>query len=261
MIVALLAMAQTREPGHLAFSDEFDYVGRPDPAKWDYEAGFVRNKELQYYRPENARVEGGYLVIEGRREKVSNPGYIPGSADWKTNRASADYTSASVVTRGKFSWRYGRLEVRARFRPEQGLWPAIWTKGADRPWPQCGEVDVMEFYQQQLLANTAYGSAEHQVWDTVKTPISFFLGRDPDWGRHFHTWVMDWTAETIRLSVDGELLNQTDVSKAENPDGFNPFHQPHWLLLNLAIGATGGDPAHTEFPATLEVDYVRVYVP
>lgn len=245
----------------LIFSDEFSVDGRPDPSKWDFEIGFVRNKELQYYQPQNAFVEGGRLVIEGRRERVANPGFVADSADWKKSRAFASYTSASVVTRGKFTWRYGRLEVRARFNPEQGLWPAIWTKGVDRPWPECGEVDVMEFYQQQLLSNTAHGSAANQIWDTAKVPISRFLNRDPAWAKRFHTWEMEWTPQHIRLLLDGELINETDTSRVENPDGFRPFDQPHWLLLNLAIGSTGGDPTGTTFPNRYEIDFVRIFAP
>lgn len=258
MLTALLVSTATLK---VAFSDEFNTPGRPDPTKWNYEIGFVRNKELQYYQPQNAWVEGGHLIIEGRQERVKNPNFKAGSDDWKTNREHAEYSSASVITRERFSWKFGRLEVRARFRPEKGLWPAIWTKGVEKPWPQCGEIDLMEFYQDHLHANTAYGAIENQKWDSVRTPMKHFYERSPKWASEFHTWAMDWTPDYIRLSVDGELLNETVITEVKNPDGFQPFHQPIWLLMNLAIGSTGGDPTKTKFPARYEIDYVRIFTP
>ena len=255
--VAMSCLAPTNLA--LVFQDEFEVPGRPNPEKWNYEIGFIRNQEPQYYRPENAWVADGKLIIEGRREKVDNTDYESGSTDWRKNRKTAEFTSASVITRGKFSWQFGRLEVRAKIRPEVGLWPAIWTKGVEGIWPSCGEVDVMEFYRQQLHANTAYGDSQKQVWDSAKTPIKHFFDLDPAWSLKFHVWTMDWSPDSIRLAVDGELLNETKITDIKNPNGTRPFHQPHWLLLNLAIGATGGDTSQTEFPTRFEVDYVRIY--
>ena len=78
-------------PGYaLVWSDEFDRDGVPDPKNWDYEHGFVRNRELQWYTPENARVSQGFLVIEARRERVPNPQFEAGSNDWRRNREFAD---------------------------------------------------------------------------------------------------------------------------------------------------------------------------
>ena len=93
-----------------------------------------------------------------------------------------------------------------------------------------------------------------------RTPIGNF--QDPEWSSKFHLWRMDWDETTIRLFVDDKLLNTIDVTKTFNANGDrkNPFHQPHFLMLNLAIGGhSGGDTSHTEFPARFEVDYVRVY--
>ena len=128
----------------LVWHDEFDKDGRPDPAKWNYEHGFVRNKEEQWYQPENARCEDGILIIEGKKEKHANPHYDPAGKNWQTTRKEADYTSASLTTRGKFSWLYGRFEIRARFSPREGMWPAFWTMGVKEGWPMCGEIDIME---------------------------------------------------------------------------------------------------------------------
>src|SRR6478735_7739119 len=88
----------------LVWADEFDRDGRPDPAKWTYETGFVRNDELQWYQPENARCEGGLLIIESRRERKPNPSYDATSTNWRRNRQFAEYTSACLTTRGLHSW-------------------------------------------------------------------------------------------------------------------------------------------------------------
>jgi len=117
----------------LVWADEFDKDGAPDPANWTYERGFVRNQELQWYQPDNARVEHGMLVIEARRERVINPAFDAASPDWKRNRPAAEYTSASVTTRGLHTFTYGRFEMRARIDTRSGMWPAFWTVGAAGP--------------------------------------------------------------------------------------------------------------------------------
>ncbi|MBW3629785.1 MAG: glycoside hydrolase family 16 protein [Gemmatimonadetes bacterium] len=246
----------------LVWSDEFDVDGRPNPTNWGYEAGFVRNREEQWYQPENAWCEGGLLVIEARRERKENPRYDSTSADWKASRRYAAYTSASLVSRGKQSWQYGRFEMRGRIDTRQGLWPAFWTLGVQGAWPSNGEIDIMEFYRGMLLANVAWGTDRRGVakWDALEKPLTDFV--DPGWSEKFHVWRMDWDPEKIRLFVDDVLLNTTHLSETINGDaeGKNPFHQTHYMILNLAIGgANGGDPAPTPFPARFEVDYVRVY--
>ena len=99
--------------GEAVWADEFDGVGNPDPARWDFEEGFVRNEELQWYQRENAFQEDGYLILEGRRANRANPRHVAGSNDWRTQRATIDYTSASIRTRDRFDWMYG-LVVRAK---------------------------------------------------------------------------------------------------------------------------------------------------
>lgn len=136
----------------LVWSDEFDKPGLPDPAKWNYETGFIRNHEAQYYtdaRLENARVENGMLVIEARKESFKNPDYDPtaGTNNWKRSREFAAYTSACLTTQERVSWKYGRIEVRAKLPAGRGVWPAIWMLGTNRQdvgWPACGEIDIME---------------------------------------------------------------------------------------------------------------------
>lgn len=262
LILAPAACAGPDDGYRLVWADEFDYTGKPDTTKWRYETGFIRNSEPQWYQPQNAEVADGLLRITARRERVPNPGYIPGSEDWRTNRQWAEYTSAAVVTTGLHEWTFGRFEIRAKFPPDEGAWPAIWFRGnkTHRPWPLCGEIDLMEFYrvggEPTLLANTCWGEG---IWDTTHTPLAHFLERDPQWCEKFHVWTMEWTPEYIRLSVDGELLNDTDLSLTINPDGVNPFHLPVHMLLNMAVGRPGESLENTPFPLVYEIDYVRIY--
>ena len=238
------------------------YRWAPDPKNWTYERGFVRNDELQWYQPENARCEGGLLVIEARRERVENPRHDSQARDWQRQREFAEYTSACVLTRGRHEWKYGRFEMRGRIDTRPGLWPAWWTLGSARDWPGGGEIDIMEFYGGELLANVAWLGRRRWTarWDESRRPIQEF--GDPEWSQKFHEWRMDWDANSIELRVDDQLLNTTDLKETVNGDreAANPMHEPHYMLLNLAIGGTrGGDPSATEFPARFEVDYVRVY--
>lgn len=273
LVIALLAcgaVAGSRVPDPasqasgftLVWSDEFDRPGRPDATNWTYETGFVRNQELQWYQPDNARVENGCLVIEARRERQRNPTYSPGSTDWKRAREFAEYTSASLTTRGLRSWQYGRFEMRARIDTRPGLWPAFWTLGVSGGWPRGGEVDIMEYYAGTLLANVAWGSATRgrAVWDDSRTPLTSLGGGD--WSSRFHIWRMDWDERHLAILVDDRLLKDVPLDKTVNEDGtgFNPLRQPHYLIVNLAIGGTqGGDPSNTTFPVRYEVDYIRVY--
>ena len=243
----------------VVWADEFKSGPRPDPTNWVFENGLKRNEEAQLYQEANARIERGKLVIEARRERVAIPGYKPGSDRWNEKSPFAEYTSASLTTEGKHSWLYGRFEMRARIDTRLGLWPAFWTLGAEREWPQSGEIDIMEFYRGKLLANVAWATERRWTakWASTSTPLEK-LGNSR-WASKFHLWRMDWDEEKIELSVDGKALNRLELAKAVNPDGFNPFHQPHYLLLNLAVGGqNGGDPSGTEFPAKFEVDFVRV---
>lgn len=248
----------------LVWADEFEEDGRPDPANWTYERGFVRNNELQWYQPENAVCKDGKLIIEGRRERRRNPNHKKGGGSWKKSRPYIEYTSSCLITKGLHSWKYGRFEIRARIKTEDGLWPAIWFLGVDGKWPGNGEIDLMEYYGGKILANACWqGSRERgkATWDSSRTAVESF--GDPKWDEKFHVWRMDWDSDGIRLYLDGALLNTIDVTKTVNPTNQgprNPFRQPHYLLLNLAIGGnSGGDPSKTPFPNRYEIDYVRVF--
>ena len=246
----------------LIWSDEFNYTGLPDTSKWSYETGFVRNNEAQWYQEGNARCENGLLIIEGRRELKENPIYENSSDDWRKKRKTIEYTSSSLHTKGKHSWQYGRFIMRGRIDIDPGLWPAWWTLGINGRWPSNGEIDIMEYYSNKLLANVAYGTAvQYKAEWYTKTFRMDSLGGN-SWASEFHIWRMDWDDKGIALYMDDQLLNKVALNELVNKDGtnINPFSQPHYMLLNLAIGGNnGGDPGATVFPRRMEVDYVRVY--
>jgi beta-glucanase (GH16 family) len=245
----------------LVWADEFNKNGAPDAGNWKFESGFVRNNEDQWYQEQNATCRNGKLIIEAKRVRQPNPGYNANSTNWKQKRQFINYTSSSINTSGKHSFKYGRFIMRARISTDSGLWPAFWTLGVDKPWPSNGEIDIMEYYRHKLLANIACGTAtpNKAKWYSNTKPIDSFKA---NWSKKFHTWRMDWDASSISLYVDDLLLNHVDLKDLVNQDGsnFNPFMQPHYILLNLAIGGdNGGDPSDTKFPKRYEIDYVRVY--
>ena len=260
------AQVQAPKPDYkdykLVWADEFNAYGPPDSRRWNFETGFARNEEAQWYQPHNAWCRNGLLTIEARRELKANPNYQAGSGDWKRKRPFAQYTSSSLSTNGLRAWRYGRFEMRARIDTRSGLWPAFWTVGAQGEWPSNGEIDIMEFYRGHILANVAWGTERrwNAKWDSTSTPLSQLGG--PDWSTKFHVWRMDWNQKAIRLYVDNRMLNETLLKDTINSDSEkrNPFHSPQFIILNLAVGGmNGGDPSATQFPAKYEIDYVRVF--
>ena len=256
-------------PGmRMIWNDEFNADGKPNPQNWGYEYGFVRNNQLQWYQPQNAYSRNGQLIIEGRKEKIDNPYYNPMSADWRSNRRYAEYSSASLITKGLQEWPcYGYFEFRARINTSNGSWPSISLMGSEGYFPFCGRIDIMEFYRinkvQTLLANAVWASSKgnYGEWNSVKKPLSEFLKTDPNWSKKYHIWSMKWDKETIRIFVDNYLLNEISLKKTINPDGDNPFqgNQKYYLTLNLALGSNGGNPSNCNFPVNFEIDYVRVY--
>ena len=263
--------AQQTEDGtwQLVWYDEFDGSGDYDREKWQAETGFVRNEEDQWYQADNAYLHNGLLIIEGRIDSIPNPQYSPDRRDWRSKRPYAKFSSASINTRRSFSFCYGRMEVRARIPAVNGAWPAIWTLGTKGEWPSNGECDIMEFYHikgvPHILANAAWGNDRryNAVWNSAKIPYQHFLDKDPGWGEKFHVWLMDWTEDHIRIYLDGELLNDIDLKTTVNGSigqYGNPFHAPHYILLNLAIGGINGGKIQPDaFPMRYEIDYVRVW--
>jgi beta-glucanase (GH16 family) len=250
----------------LVWSDEFEVEGRPDATKWGYEEGFVRNEELQYYtrdREENARVEGGNLVIEGRRERFENANYRADAPErrWQQRRAVAEYTAASLTTRGKAAWTHGRVEVRAKLPSGRGTWPAIWMLGTnigEVGWPACGEIDIMEHVGSEpdaVHANVHTRDYNH-VRGTGRGQRLAFPGVEDD----FHVYRVDWSPEKLEFFVDGKLF----FTCADNGEGVGawPFNAPQYLILNLAIGGSWGGAKGVDpevFPQKFLIDYVRVY--
>jgi beta-glucanase (GH16 family) len=231
----------------LVFADEFDGAGTPDPARWTHEIGYIANEEKQYYtsRTENARVEGGSLVIEARRERWM--GY--------------DYTSARLNTKGRAEFLYGKVEVRAKLPTGRGTWPAIWMLGANidqAGWPGCGEIDVMEnvgFDPQTIVASVHTTAYNH----TLNTQKNATTRLEAPWA-DFHVYAAEWYPDRIEAFVDGQryftFRNEGTGSRTW------PFDKPQFVILNLAIGGTWGGQKGIDdslFPHRLVVDYVRVY--
>ena len=250
----------------LVWSDEFDYTGLPNEGKWNYEQGFIRNRELQYYtkaRKENARVEDGHLIIEARKEDWPNPDYRPNSSSRRPQRSreKAEYTSASLITRDKASWTCGRIEVKAKLPAGKGVWPAIWMLGTnirEVGWPRCGEIDIMEYVGYD--PNTIHANVHMAKYNHAKgTGKGSKIKTDKPF-ESFHTYAVEWTPERMDFFFD-EHKYFTFENEHGGVDVW-PFDQPHYLILNLAIGGSwGGQKGIDEsiFPQQFLIDYVRVY--
>ena len=231
----------------LVWNDEFDKDGQPDPAKWGQEQGFIRNNEKQYYtksRPENARIEKGNLVIESRKEQFEK----------------GQYTSASLLTRGKAEWVFGRVEVRAKIPTGRGTWPAIWMLGADRKlgWPACGEIDIMENvgYDPDVICANIHTKSYNHVKKTGKGNKITATAPYND----FHIYAIDWYPDHIDFFFDDQKYF-TFKNEGTGNDVW-PYDKPHYLILNTAIGgAWGGQKGIDDaiFPQKFLIDYVRVY--
>jgi beta-glucanase (GH16 family) len=257
--ISVLPLCATQ--GRLVWADEFDKPGLPDKTKWRYETGFIRNNERQFYtedRLENARVENGMLVIEGRKERFKNPKFDPARGDRRSNVEFVDYTSASITTEDTASFRYGRIEVRAKLPHGKGVWPAVWAMGTNRPavgWPRCGETDIMEFvgHDSNRVHATMHFSKDgkHALkGGRITTPAPY---------NDFHVYTVEWTPEKMDFFFDDKKYFTFDVNLAgEGPD--NPFRKPQYLIINLALGGSWGGPIDdTMMPQKYLIDYVRVY--
>ncbi|MDD6975941.1 MAG: glycoside hydrolase family 16 protein [Bacteroidales bacterium] len=246
----------------LVFSAEFDQDNEDLTKVWSFEEGSkIRNDEDQFYSKskENAFTKDGFLHIVARRNHLGSDGI------------THSYTSASLTTQHSFVYCYGKVEVRAKIPTGGGMWPAIWQVGNTYIWPQNGELDIMEYYREKIMANVAYGGTANYspTWRSSSHPMSGFEAKNPNWRNEFHIWLLEWDYDWIRIYLDGELLNQVSVNETVNKgvDGNyeNPYryHRPgfgHYLWLNLAIGGNnGGTIDNSLFPAEYLIDYVRVY--
>jgi beta-glucanase (GH16 family) len=241
------------------WSEEFDYSGPPDPEIWSYDIGQGSNgwgnAELQTYTSENAIVEDGTLRIMGQR-----------STHWEHS-----FTSARIKTLDKVTVKYGRIEGSIQF-PDlaNGLWPAFWMLGNDFPqvgWPKCGEIDIMEMGKAEAIANgtvnRVVGSTAH--WDMSGSYANYGLYRETPTNLNagFHNFTLDWTPSALTSYVDGEWIWTMDITPSAC-DGCEEFHNPYFIVLNLAIG--GHYPGITNhrgitapFPAEYLIDYIRIY--
>ncbi|MCL4181289.1 MAG: glycoside hydrolase family 16 protein [Verrucomicrobia bacterium] len=265
LVFSLSSIAQAGD-WNLVWSDEFDQDGLPDPTKWSYEEGFVRNRELQYYtagRSQNARVEGGHLVVEARKEKYSNPRYQADAPErrWQQRREHADYTSASLITRGQAAWTYGRIEVRAKLPSGRGTWPAIWTLGTNMSvvgWPACGEIDIMEYVGHD--PGVVHANVHTRGYNHARGNGRGARLKVPDAEQQFHRYAVEWTPEKLEFFVDDRKYFTLE-NDGTGVDSW-PFDAPQYLILNLAIGgAWGGQQGIDDaiFPQKFLIDYVRVY--
>jgi beta-glucanase (GH16 family) len=233
----------------LVMKDEFDQPGAPSTALWNYDIGTGQNgwgnSELQFYtdRPKNVTVQNGYLIITALKESFNG----------------SSYTSARLLTKGKFEQAYGRFEARIRLPWGQGVWPAFWMLGADIdavPWPAAGEIDIMEFRGQNpsTILGTVHGPG-YSAGQSISKSYTLKNGRfDTD----FHVFGIEWGPEYVNFYVDNVLYNQITPADVK---GEWVFNKPLFILINLAVGGSfvGSPNDETVFPQTMLVDYIRVY--
>ncbi len=230
------------------WGDEFNKPGLPDSTKWNYEVGKIRNSELQYYtykRSENARIQDTVLIIEARKEPFQG----------------AAYTSASLISRYKGDWLYGKFEIRAKVPGGKGTWPAIWMMPTDSEyggWPKSGEMDIMEYVGwdiSKLHFTTHFegtnGSGHQQSGTSVFTaqPYSKFI-----------TFTFVWTPTKLEWYGDNKLFH-TYTKTSTDPKVW-PYNKMFYMILNLAYGGSWGGQQgidDTKLPHKFYIDYVRVY--
>lgn len=225
----------------LVWSDEFSTDGAPDSSKWGYDlgAGGWGNNEVENYtnRLQNASVSGGTLKINLIKEAYQG----------------SSYTSARILTKGKYSFKYGRIDMRAKLPSGGGTWPALWSLGDNidsTPWPGCGEIDFMEHVGNQL--NKIFGTLHYPGHSGGNATGGNTV--IPTATTDFHIYSTEWNSSTIKFYIDNQLYFTF------NNDASLPFNKNFFLIFNLAMGGDFGgqiDPSITK--ATLEVDYVRVF--
>jgi len=250
--MAVVSSGQTLPGWNLVWADEFTQADGtpPDSTKWGYEVGGggFGNNELEYYtsRTNNARIEGNQLVIEAKQESFGG----------------RNYTSARLLTKGKWAWTYGRIEARIQIPRGQGLWPAFWMLGTNIDavsWPTCGEIDIMENIGAEpgTVHGTIHGPG-YSGGNGIGGPYT--LPGGAAFADAFHIFAIEWETNRIRWYVDGQQY--FTVTPANLPSGTTwVFTAPQFLLLNVAVGGNwpGSPNASTTFPQRMTVDYVRVY--
>ena len=223
----------------LVWSDEFTTSISP---AWTFESGGGGwgNGELEYYRQQNATVQGGQLLITARKE----------------NYGGMKYTSARMKTQGSKSWTYGRMEARISMPAFQGIWPAFWMLGdtiSKVGWPSCGEIDIMEHIN---TGGTVNGTIH---WANANGSAAQYGGSTTTTVTGYHIYAVEWDSTAIKWYVDSVLYNTANI--ANNINHTNAFHHNFFIILNMAVGGSWpGTVIDTNaLPATMYVDYVRVY--
>lgn len=233
----------------LVMSEDFDESGAPDPTMWRFDIGTGNNgwgnNELQYYtdRTQNIKVEDGMLKITALKESFMG----------------SSYTSARILTKGKFEQKYGRIEARIKLPIGKGLWPAFWMLGANsdtQTWPQCGEIDIMEYLGSK--PTSVFGSVHGPGYSGSNAISKDYTLTNDRFDNGFHVFGIEWDENYINYYVDNVLYNQ--ITPADVP-GEWVFNQPFYIILNMAVGGNfpGRPNSETRFPQTMLVDYVRVY--
>lgn len=231
-----------------AWIDEFNVDGSPDASKWSYDIGGHGwgNNELQYYTDGlNTSVNNGILKIIAKKEAYSGK----------------DYTSARMISKNKGDWLYGRFEVKAKLPKGRGSWPAIWMLPTDwfyGNWPNSGEIDIMEHvgYDQNRVHITIHTKALNHLLGTQKGANKIINTATDE----FHVYRVDWASYGIRGYIDDEKIFEF-MNQGAGSD-YWPFDKRFHLILNIAVGGSWGGAMgidDTIFPATMEVDYVRVF--
>ena len=237
----------------MTWSDEFEGAAgqRPDPSKWgaDIGGGGWGNRQLEYDQAENATLDGqGHLAVIAQRTVYTN--------------GAASYTSARLVTKGRFEQAYGKFEARIKLPTGQGLWPAFWLLGANgdtNAWPTCGEIDIMEARGQEPRLNhgSLHGpgySGGHAITRTLELP-------GPDgFDAGFHVFSVEWDVGQIVFKVDDQIYHSVRASAL--PEGTRwVYDHPFFVVLNVAVGGdyVGSPGGGVAFPQTMLVDYVRAW--
>lgn len=233
----------------LRWADEFDGMVL-DESQWNFEIGTGvngwGNNELQYYRRENTQVTEGLLVITAKAE----------------NFGGRSYTSSRLTTQDKFTFRYGRVDIRAAMPRGKGLWPALWMLGASFAtvgWPASGEIDIMEMVGGSGGEDTVYGTAH---WDNAGAAAQYGGSTKLPPGQtldsSFHVFSLTWDENQLNWFIDDILYHTMDI---DDSPGLAAFREEFFLIVNVAVGGDWPGPpnANTEFPQHMLVDYIRVF--
>ena len=244
---------------NLVWAEEFDGEALNENV-WNYEEGFIRNMEDQYYTKRNinnVRVENGLLVIEAKALKVDNEKYVANSIDWRSNRRFAFITSGSINTKNKVNFGYGRIDIRAKLPEGMGVWPAAWLLGSNIDtvgYPKCGEVDIFEYYGKNpdLLTSNI-----HFVKDGKKKSNLIKLNT-PNIKNGFHLYSFERDIDKLIFYYDGEKYSEILMSNVTGD--FSPFDKDMFILINFAYGGdSGGEIDLSKLPQKMFVDFIRYY--